>query len=78
MISEYKLGALHQAIRYLHQPPPDADLEELAEGVHWAQQRLAFEEMLTHQLSIQRVRESLRQQRAPQLPPAKKTAAGIF
>lgn len=72
MISEYQLGALHEAIRYLHQPPPDADLEELAEGVHWAQQRLAFEEMLTHQLSIQRVRESLRQQRAPQLPPAQK------
>ncbi len=72
MISEYQLGALDQAIRYLHQPPPDADLEELAEGVHWAQQRLAFEEMLTHQLSIQRVRESLRQQRAPPLPPATK------
>ncbi len=72
MIAEYQLGALDQAIRYLHQPPPDADLEELAEGVHWAQQRLAFEEMLTHQLSIQRVRESLRQQRAPQLPLATK------
>lgn len=72
MIKEYKLGSLEHAIRYLHQPPPDADLDELAEGVHWAQQRLAFEEMLSHQLSIQRVRESLRQQRAPQLPPAHK------
>ena len=72
MIKKYGLGSLDQAIRYLHQPPPDADLEELAEGVHWTQQRLAFEEMLTHQLSIQRVRESLRQQRAAQLPPAKK------
>ncbi|HHX34898.1 MAG TPA: ATP-dependent DNA helicase RecG [Gammaproteobacteria bacterium] len=72
IIKEYGLGALDQAIRYLHQPPPDADLEELAEGVHWAQQRLAFEEMLTHQLSIQRVRASLRQQRAPQLPAAQK------
>ena len=72
IIAQYQLGALEQALRYLHQPPPDANLEELAEGVHWAQQRLAFEEMLTHQLSIQRVRESLRQQRAPQLPLAKK------
>ncbi|MDY7219372.1 ATP-dependent DNA helicase RecG [Denitrificimonas sp. JX-1] len=69
---KYQLGALENAIRYLHQPPPDADLDELDAGVHWAQQRLAFEEMLTHQLSIQRVRVSLRQQRAPQLPPAKK------
>ncbi len=72
MIQTYELGSLEEAIRYLHQPPPDADVEELAEGVHWAQQRLAFEEMLTHQLSIQRVRESLRQQRAPHLPPAQK------
>jgi ATP-dependent DNA helicase RecG len=72
IIKTYQLGSLDQAIRYLHQPPPDADLEELAEGVHWAQQRLVFEEMLTHQLSLQRVRASLRQQRAPQLPPAKK------
>src|SRR5690554_5908002 len=53
---KYQLGALENAIRYLHQPPPDADLDELDAGVHWAQQRLAFEEMLTHQLSIQRVR----------------------
>ncbi|HZJ93552.1 MAG TPA: ATP-dependent DNA helicase RecG [Thiopseudomonas sp.] len=72
MIAKHHLGSLEQAIRYLHQPPPDAAVDELAEGVHWAQQRLAFEEMLTHQLSIQRVRESLRQQRAPQLPAAKK------
>lgn len=70
--TRYQLGALQEAIRYLHQPPPDADVDELAEGLHWAQQRLAFEEMLSHQLSIQRVRETLRQQRAPPLPPAKK------
>src|SRR5690606_14327050 len=38
----------------------------------WAQQRLAFEELLTHQLSLQRMRESLRAQHAPQLPPARK------
>lgn len=69
---DYHLGSLDDAIRYLHRPPPDADLEELAEGQHWAQQRLAFEELLTHQLSLQRLRESLRAQHAPQLPPARK------
>src|SRR5690606_17112050 len=69
---DYHLGSLDEAIRYLHRPPPDADLEELAEGRHWAQQRLAFEELLTHQLSLQRLRESLRAQHAPQLPPARK------
>lgn len=67
---DYRLGPLDEAIRYLHRPPPDADLEELAEGRHWAQHRLAFEELLTHQLSLQRLREQQRAQAAPQLPPA--------
>ncbi|OCX12171.1 ATP-dependent DNA helicase RecG [Stutzerimonas xanthomarina] len=68
---DYQLGALDEAIRYLHRPPPDADLDELAEGRHWAQHRLAFEELLTHQLSLQRLRESVRAQQAPQLPAAR-------
>ena len=70
----YQLSPLDQAIRYLHRPPPDADLEELAEGRHWAQHRLAFEELLTHQLSLQRLRESVRAQQAPALPLAKTLA----
>ncbi len=67
----YCLGPLDQALRYLHRPPADANLEELAEGRHWAQHRLAFEELLTHQLSLQRLRERVRAQQAPALPPAK-------
>lgn len=67
---DYQLGPLDQAIRYLHRPPPDADIEELAEGRHWAQLRLAFEELLTHQLSLQRLREAVRSQAAPRLPAA--------
>ena len=69
---DYQLAPLADAIRYLHQPPADADVEELALGHHWAQHRLAFEELLTHQLSQQRLRESLRSQRAPALPLAKR------
>ncbi|MDY7562683.1 ATP-dependent DNA helicase RecG [Pseudomonas sp. 10B1] len=72
---DYKLAPLDEAIRYLHHPPADADLEELALGHHWAQHRLAFEELLTHQLSQQRLRESLRSQRAPALPIAKRLPA---
>ena len=72
LADDYQLSPLDQAIRYLHRPPPDADLEELAEGRHWAQHRLAFEELLTHQLSLQRLRESVRAQQAPALPLAKR------
>ncbi|MBA1204024.1 ATP-dependent DNA helicase RecG [Pseudomonas capeferrum] len=72
---DYELAPLADAIRYLHNPPPDADLDELAEGRHWAQYRLAFEELLTHQLSQQRLRESLRTLRAPVLPKASRLPA---
>jgi len=72
---DYHLAPLNDAIRYLHNPPADADLDELAEGQHWAQHRLAFEELLTHQLSQQRLRESLRSLRAPVLPKAKRLQA---
>ncbi|MFF7706560.1 ATP-dependent DNA helicase RecG [Pseudomonas sp. NPDC007930] len=65
---DYQLAPLADAIRYLHNPPADADVEELALGHHWAQHRLAFEELLTHQLSQQKLRESLRARRAPALP----------
>ncbi|SFA90073.1 ATP-dependent DNA helicase RecG [Azotobacter beijerinckii] len=68
----HRLAPLDEAIRYLHRPPPDADLAELAEGRHWSQHRLAFEELLTHQLSLQRLRESIRAQHAPRLPRAQR------
>ncbi|MBF7728739.1 ATP-dependent DNA helicase RecG [Pseudomonas sp. N040] len=69
---DYQLGPLDEAIRYLHRPPAGADLEQLAEGQHWAQRRLAFEELLTHQLSLQRLRQAVRAQRAPSLPLARR------
>ncbi|MCO8166991.1 ATP-dependent DNA helicase RecG [Pseudomonas sp. 21LCFQ02] len=77
LISNYQLAPLDDAIRYLHHPPADADVEELALGHHWAQHRLAFEELLTHQLSQQRLRESLRAQQAPAMPPATRLP-GLF
>lgn len=75
LAGDYQLAPLDDAIRYLHNPPADADLDELAEGQHWAQHRLAFEELLTHQLSQQRLRESLRSLRAPVLPKAQRLQA---
>jgi len=54
----HKLGmpSLADAIRYLHRPPPDADVERLTEGRHPCQQRLAFEELLAHYLSLRNLR----------------------
>ena len=50
------MPSLAAAIRYLHRPPPDADLAALSEGRHPCQRRLAFEELLAHYLSLRRIR----------------------
>ncbi|NBS13178.1 MAG: ATP-dependent DNA helicase RecG, partial [Gammaproteobacteria bacterium] len=44
------LPALGDALRIVHEPPRDVALEELDAGCHPAQRRLAFEELLTHQV----------------------------
>jgi len=53
-----KLGmpSLAEAIHYLHRPPPDADIELMQTGKHPCQQRLAFEELLAHYLSLRSLR----------------------
>ena len=48
--------SLKEAIRFLHRPPPDISCEMLEQGKHPAQQRLIFEELLAHNLAMQKVR----------------------
>jgi len=64
-----KLGmpSLAEAIRYLHRPPPDADIDALSAGRHPCQQRLAFEELLAHYLSLRRIRAMAATDAAPAL-----------
>ncbi|HEX9708117.1 MAG TPA: ATP-dependent DNA helicase RecG [Steroidobacteraceae bacterium] len=57
---ELKLPGLRDALQYVHRPPPDAKLGELEEGRHPAQRRLAFEELLAHQLSLRQLRNEVR------------------
>ncbi len=57
---ELKLPGLRDALQYVHRPPPDAKLAELEEGRHPAQRRLAFEELLAHQLSLRQLRNEVR------------------
>ena len=53
-----KLGmpTLADAIHYLHRPPKDADVGLMQAGRHPCQQRLAFEELLAHYLSLKNLR----------------------
>lgn len=68
--------ALEQAIHFLHQPPPDVDTEQLLQGKHPLQQRLAFEELIAHHLSLLQLRHLAQQHASPSLPlmPEAKTA----
>ncbi|HST26954.1 MAG TPA: ATP-dependent DNA helicase RecG [Rudaea sp.] len=63
----YKLSSLRAALIYVHHPPPDAALAQLALGAHPAQQRLAFEELLAQHLSLKRLRARIREHAAPAL-----------
>jgi len=67
LLKQFKLSALTAAIRYVHRPPPEARIAELEAGRHPAQQRLVFEELLAHHLSLRRLRHAAKSQRAPAL-----------
>ena len=58
------LPPLAEAIEYLHRPPSDADVELMLLGKHPCQQRLAFEELLAHYLSLRSLRALARTERS--------------
>jgi ATP-dependent DNA helicase RecG len=62
-----QLQPIADAIQLLHQPPSKVSQTELESGYHPARRRLAFEELLAHQLSLRRLRERIQRQAAPLL-----------
>jgi ATP-dependent DNA helicase RecG len=52
------LPPLESALRHVHRPSPDADIEALNAGRHPTQRRLAFEELLAHQISLRLLRQA--------------------
>lgn len=61
---------LADALRFLHQPPQDVDIRQLQEGEHPYQQRLAFEELLAHHLSLLLLRRQAQADGAQALHPS--------
>ncbi|MCB1671950.1 MAG: DEAD/DEAH box helicase, partial [Pseudomonadales bacterium] len=59
---------LGDAIRFLHHPPENVTLELLESGQHPAQQRLAFEELLSHRLCMRRLRLASNSRPAAPMP----------
>jgi ATP-dependent DNA helicase RecG len=54
------LPALHSALATVHRPPPEVDAAGLLAGTHPASQRLSFEELLAHHVSLRRLRHRAR------------------
>lgn len=59
--------SLVDALRLIHSPPPGFELHRLATGEHPAQQRLAAEELIAHNLSLLKMRQKVQAQPAPSL-----------
>ena len=59
VLADLRMPSLREALEFVHHPPLGTPLAELAAGRHPAQRRLAFEELLAHQLSLQLIKQRL-------------------
>jgi ATP-dependent DNA helicase RecG len=59
VLADSHLPSLREALLYVHRPPADAPVDLLLSGRHPAQRRLAFEELLAHQLSLKLLRQRI-------------------
>jgi ATP-dependent DNA helicase RecG len=59
VLADSRLPSLRDALLYVHRPPADAPVDLLLSGRHPAQRRLAFEELVAHQLSLKLLRQRI-------------------
>ena len=69
---------LKEALHYIHEPPTDANMLQLNQGSHPAQQRLIFEELVAHQISLLTRRAYIRQIAAPRFNSSKVLAKHLL
>jgi ATP-dependent DNA helicase RecG len=67
VLAQLRLPVLAEALAYVHRPPPEAPLVELEQGLHPAQQRLVFEELLAHHLALRELRRKAQSETAPEI-----------
>jgi ATP-dependent DNA helicase RecG len=59
LLADSRLPTLREALLCVHRPPADAPVDLLLDRRHPAQRRLAFEELLAHQLSLKLLRQRI-------------------
>lgn len=62
--------ALKDALQFIHHPPLSANMQLLAQAQHPAQQRLIFEELVAHQISLLSRRAYVQNMPAPNIQPS--------
>lgn len=70
--------ALKQALEYIHHPPVDANMLQLAQATHPAQQRLILEELVAHQISLLTRRAYIQHIAAPAFAPSRNLAKQLL
>ncbi|VAW96498.1 ATP-dependent DNA helicase RecG [hydrothermal vent metagenome] len=64
LLDKYSFSNLKEALRFVHYPPPDVSLSDLQDNQHPMKQRLIFEELLTHILSLRQLRARVKERPA--------------
>ena len=64
ILQKHGLPDLQRSLRTLHHPLPDISREQLEQCRHPAQQRMIFEELLAHQLSLMQLRQRVQTETA--------------
>ena len=58
-------SSLAEALGFVHQPPPDVNVQLLMDRRHPKQRRLAYEELLAQHISLRKVRSKMQSHKAP-------------
>jgi ATP-dependent DNA helicase RecG len=64
IVTRMQLPTLREALEFMHHPPVGTSLDSLAAGRNPAQRRLAFEELLAHQLSLVQLKQRVQSEPA--------------
>ena len=62
------LPDLITALKTVHRPPPQANVQALMDGLHPAHRRLALEELVAHRMALRQLRDQHQVNNAPVIP----------
>ncbi len=65
LLQKFNFPTLMEALLFVHRPSQNAEQLKLLSGTHPMQQRLAFEELVAHHLSLQKLRHTVQRNLAP-------------